>query len=198
MKFINEKGNLKIIIAVIVFIILLIIGIIAVMNLNRNKTVETIQEEPYEYFTISTLDGKVGVIDKKGNEIIKPEYMHIYIPNQSKDVFVCFKDENSYSIFDKNGKDIFTQYNSVYPIVISSDSLEMEKKVLSYEKYMTMEFPVNLNSLEGKSGYLEFKSDVELKLEDLMFSIYTNRGTIENLKINIDKVKEETNYSPFD
>ena len=63
---------------------------------------------------------------------------------------------------------------------------------------MTMEFPVNLNSLEGKSGYLEFKSDVELKLEDLMFSIYTNRGTIENLKINIDKVKEETNYSPFD
>ena len=62
---------------------------------------------------------------------------------------------------------------------------------------MTMEFPVNLNSLEGKSGYLEFKSDIELNLEDLMFSVYTNRGTIENLKINIDKVKEETNYSPF-
>lgn len=63
---------------------------------------------------------------------------------------------------------------------------------------MTMEFPVNLNSLEGKSGYLEFKSDIELNLEDLMFSVYTNRGTIENLQINIDKVKEETNYSPFD
>ena len=61
-----------------------------------------------------------------------------------------------------------------------------------------MEFPVNLNSLEGKSGYLEFKSDIELNLEDLMFSVYTNRGTIENLQINIDKVKEETNYSPFD
>ena len=63
---------------------------------------------------------------------------------------------------------------------------------------MTMEFPVNLNSLEGKSGYLEFKSDRELKLEDLMFSVYTNRGTIENLKLNIDKAKEETRYSPFD
>lgn len=63
---------------------------------------------------------------------------------------------------------------------------------------MTMEFPINLNSLEGKSGYLEFKSDIELNLEDLMFSVYTNRDTIENLKINIDKVKEETNYSPFD
>ena len=63
---------------------------------------------------------------------------------------------------------------------------------------MTMEFPVNLNSLEGKSGYLEFKSDIELKLEDLMFSIYTNRGTIENLILNIDKAKEETKCSPFD
>ena len=63
---------------------------------------------------------------------------------------------------------------------------------------MTMEFPVNLNSLEGKSWYLEFKSDIELKLEDLTFLIYTNRGTIENLKLNIDKAKEETKYSPFD
>jgi len=31
-----------------------------------------------------------------------------------------------------------------------------------------------------------------------MFSIYTNRGTIENLKLNINKAKEETKYSPFD
>ena len=82
--------------------------------------------------------------------------------------------------------------------MVKENTKRSGKEVLSYEKYMTMEFPVNLNSLEGKSGYLEFKSDVELKLEDLMFSIYTNRGTIENLKINIDKVKEETNYSPFD
>ena len=47
-------------------------------------------------------------------------------------------------------------------------------------------------------SYLEFKSARELKSEDLMFSVYTNRGTIENLKLNIDKAKEEIQYSPFD
>ena len=88
--------------------------------------------------------------------------------------------------------------NPPIPYLVKENTRKSGKEILSYEKYMTIEFPVNLNSLEGKSGYLEFKSDVELKLEDLMFSIYTNRGTIENLKINIDKVKEETNYSPFD
>lgn len=196
MKFINEKGNLKIIIAVIVFIILLIIGIIAVMNLTRNKTVETIQEEPYEYFTISTLDGKVGVIDKKGNEIIKPEYIHIYIPNQSKDVFVCFKDENSYSIFDKNGKDIFTQYNSVYPIVISSDSLEMEKKVLSYEKdgkYGLIDYEgkkitdaiyEEVTSLPNKPGCIRVKKD------GLYGVLNSNGNTIIDVKYNSVKGDE--------
>ena len=77
-----------------------------------------------------------------------------------------------------NGSD-----NPPIPYLVKENTKRSGKEVLSYEKYMTMEFPVNLNSLEGKSGYLEFKSDVELKLEDLMFSIYTNRGTIENLKI---------------
>ena len=92
-----------------------------------------------------------------------------------------------------NGSD-----NPPIPYLVKENTRKSGKEILSYEKYMTMEFPVNLNSLEGKSGYLEFKSDVELKLEDLMFSIYTNRGTIENLHLNIDKAKEETAYSPFD
>ena len=92
-----------------------------------------------------------------------------------------------------NGRD-----NPPIPYLVKENTIKSGKEILSYEKSMTMEFPVNLNSLEGKSGYLGFKSDVELKLEDLMFSIYTNRGTIKNLHLNIDKAKEETKYSPFD
>lgn len=178
MKIRSEKGNLKIIIAVIVFVILLIIGIVVALNLTKNKTVETIEEEPYEYFTISTLDGKVGVIDKKGKQIIKPEYMHIYIPNQSKDVFVCFKDESSYSIFDKDGKDIFTQYDSVYPIVISSNSLEMEKKVLSYEK-------------DGKYGLIDYDGK---KITD---AIYEEVVSLPN-KPGCIRVKKDGLYGVLD
>ena len=178
MKIRSEKGNFKIIIAVIVFVILLIIGIVVALNLTKNKTVETIEEEPYEYFTISTLDGKVGVIDKKGKQIITPEYMHIYIPNQSKDVFVCFKDESSYSIFDKDGKDIFTQYDSVYPIVISSNSLEMEKKVLSYEK-------------DGKYGLIDYDGK---KITD---AIYEEVVSLPN-KPGCIRVKKDGLYGVLD
>lgn len=91
-----------------------------------------------------------------------------------------------------NGSD-----NPPIPYLVKENTRKSGKEIISYEKYMTMEFPVNLNALEGKSGYLEFKSDIELKLENLMFSIYTNRGTIEKLKLNVEKAKEETTYRPF-
>lgn len=111
------KGNIKLIIAIISIILVLIIGIV-IIKINTKRPVEEIAEEPYQYFTISSLDEKIGVIDRKGNEIIKPEYVTLYIPNNAKDVFVCFKDENNYAILNSQGKDIFTEYNSVYPIVI--------------------------------------------------------------------------------
>ena len=63
-----------------------------------------------------------------------------------------------------NGSD-----NPPIPYLVKENTRKSGKEIISYEKYMTMEFPVNLNSLEGKSGYLEFKSDIELNLEDLMF-----------------------------
>lgn len=170
MKLKNESGNVKIIIAVII-VLVLIIGAIIIYNVTKPKTVETIELDPYEYFTVSSLDGKVGVIDKSGKEIIKPEYEHIYIPNQSKDVFVCFKDENNYSIYNKSGKDVFTECTSVYPIVISDSSLEMEKNVLSYEengkyglidytgKKITNAIYEEVSSLKSKPGCIQVKKD---------------------------------------
>lgn len=88
--------------------------------------------------------------------------------------------------------------NPSIPYLVKENTRKRGKEVLSYEKFMTMNFPVNLNALEGESGYLEFKSNEELRLENLMFTIYTNRGTIENLNVNISKAKEETEFSPFD
>lgn len=133
MNFKKEDGNLKIIIAVVVLMVAIIVGIL-IFKATRKKTVETIAQDPYEYFTMYTLDEKVGVIDKTGKEIISPEYTSIYIPNQSKDVFICFTDDENYNVLNSKGKDLFSNYESVYPIVISDSTLEMEKNVLSYEK----------------------------------------------------------------
>lgn len=130
----ENDGSIKVVAIVAMIILVFVIGIIATIINTKSKPVQTIKEEPYEYFILYSLDGTVGVVNKKGEEIIKSEYTQIYIPNQSKDVFICFKDDDNYSILNSRGKDIFKDYNSVSAITISNASLEMEKNVLSYEE----------------------------------------------------------------
>lgn len=166
----NDKGNVKLV-AIIVTLLVIIIAIILIMNLNKDKSVQTPEKVPYEYFTVSNSDGKVGVIDKQGKSILAIEYEHVYIPNQSKDVFICFKDEVNYSILNSKGKDLFSNYETVFPIVISEYSLEMEKNVLSYEeegKYGLIDYNGNkltpavyeeVSSLKNKPGCIQVKKD---------------------------------------
>ena len=165
-----DNRNLKIIIVIVFAILIIAIGVL-VINTNKSHIVETIEEAPYEYFSMHSLDEKVGVIDKNGNTIIESKYTNIYIPNQSKDVFFCFSDDENYYIFNSKGKDIFTEFNSVSPIIISDTSLEMEKNVLSYEengKYGLVDFEgkkltnaiyEQVSSLKNKPGCILVKKD---------------------------------------
>ena len=163
------RGNVKWIVATIIVIALVIVGVM-ILKANTKKVVETIEEDPYEYFTLSQGE-LVGVVDRHGDMIIEPKYMSVYIPNHAKDVFVCFTDENTYAVLDKSGKDIFTNYTSVYPIIISDTTLEMEKNVLSYEengkyglidydgKKLTNAIYESVASLKNKPGCIQVKKD---------------------------------------
>lgn len=130
----ENDGSIKTIAIVAIIVLVFVIGIVATILNNISKPVESIVKEPFEYFTLYALDGTVGVVNRKGEEVVKSEYANIYIPNQAKDVFFCFKDDENYSILDSKGKEIFKEYKSVYPIIISDSTLEMETKVLSYEE----------------------------------------------------------------
>ena len=160
MKFEKENGNLKILIAVIVIVLAIIIGII-IFRVSSKKAIKTISQDSYEYFTLYTLDEKVGVVDREGKQIIEPKFSSIYIPNQSKDVFICFEDDENYQVLNSKGKDIFTEYESVYPIVISESTLEMEKNVLSYEK-------------DGKYGLVDYSG------KELSKAIYESISSLPN------------------
>lgn len=173
----RENGNLKIIIAVVIAILIIIIGII-VFKVTRKKTVETIMQDPYEYFTMYTLDEKVGVIDRSGKEVIPANYSSIYIPNQAKDVFICFSDDENYEVLNSKGKDIFSNYESVYPIVISEATLEMEKSVLSYEK-------------NGKYGLIDYSG------KELSKAIYDSVSSLPN-KPGCILVKKDGLYGVLD
>lgn len=170
LKFKNEDGNVKIMILVIILLVAIIIGIVIFKNSTKNRTVAIIEEEPYEYFAMYSVDEKVGVVDRKGKTLIKPEYTTIYIPNQSKEVFFCYIDEE-YKVLDSKGKDIFTEFSSLSPILISDTSLEMEKNVLCYEengkfglvdfdgKKLTGAVYEKVESLKNKPGCILVKKD---------------------------------------
>lgn len=170
LKIENENGNIKVMIAVILLLVAIIVGIIIFKVTTKDRTVAVIEEDPYEYFALYSLDEKVGVVDKKGKILIKPEYTTIYIPNQAKEVFFCFNDEE-YKVLDSKGKDIFTEFSSVSPIIISDTSLEMEKNVLCYEengkmglvdyegKKLTGAIYEKIESLKNKPGCILVKKD---------------------------------------
>ena len=170
LKFKNENGNVKIMIAVIIVLVAIIIGIVIFKMSTKDRTVAVIEQEPYEYFALYSLDEKVGVVDKKGKTLIEPEYTTIYIPNQSKEVFFCFKGDE-YRVLDSKGKDIFTEFSSVSPITISDTTLEMEKNVLYYEengklglvdfdgKKLSSAIYEKVESLKNKPGCILVKKD---------------------------------------
>lgn len=177
MKFKEENGNVKIIVTIIIVLVLIIAGILIARNLTKDRAVEVIQEEPYEYFPMYSLDEKVGVVDKTGKTLIKPEYSTIYIPNQAKDVFFCFTEEE-YKILNSKGKDVFSGYSFVYPIVISDTSMEMEKNVLYYEE-------------DGKYGLIDFEG------KKLTNAIYDEVSSLKN-KPGCILVKKEGLYGVLD
>lgn len=165
----NQKGNMKLILIIILVIIICILGIIIFTKKESKPNVE-VSENEYKYFTLYSLESKVGVVDKKGKIIIEPEYTQIYIPNQAEDVFICLKDEN-YTVLNSKKTEIFKEFEDVSVIVISENNLEMEKNVLCYEekglyglvdlsgKKLTKPIYESIASLKNKPGEILVKKD---------------------------------------
>ena len=168
----NENGNIdiKLIAIIVIFIIIAIfLGIFFIKkdtNLEKNNN----NNLNYEYFALYAKNEKVGIVNKKGEVIIEPKYTQIYIPNQEKDVFICFEEEK-YIILDKNKKELFGEFEEILPVMISEENLEMEKKVLIYKengKYglvnligekLTKPIYESIKSLKYKPGSLLVKKD---------------------------------------
>ncbi len=53
---------------------------------------------------------------------------------------------------------------------------------MAQEDTFTFQFPINLNSLESTSGYIELISPTEIDFNSMNFKVYSNRGCIKKLK----------------
>ena len=75
-------------------IVLVIVGIfIYFIKFDKSKYKYENRAINRNYFLMNN-ENKYGVIDKNGNEIIRPNYDIIEIPNPEKPVFICKKSYN--------------------------------------------------------------------------------------------------------
>ena len=93
-----SKKKIFLITLSVILVIAIIAGIATFVVLkkiesDRNYTIEKIDK--YNYFVLKT-NNSYGVIDNNGNTIIDAEYEKIIIPNPTKDVFVCSKNEETF------------------------------------------------------------------------------------------------------
>ena len=176
MDFFEERANVLVKICVIV-IILAVIGFIIFFIMNSNDENTAVSEIKYEYFTMYTLDEKVGVIDKTGKTVLEAKYSNVYIPNPEIDVFACELDGKVF-FMNASGKVLFEEYENVSVIKKSEVLEEVERNVLTYmvgEKYGLIDILGNkltdakyeeIKSLESRPGMILVKRDNKYGLID--------------------------------
>lgn len=166
----NSRKNIVIIGIIIVVIISIILGIYLYKDY-QNKQYEVEEIVRYLYYPIYE-NGKMGVIDTKGNIVVEPEYDTVDIPNPERAVFICLKEDKTIVKNDKKVT-LFEKFEEVSGIDTKGtlNSIPYEKKVLRYKKdskyglidyegkVITKPIYEEIESLENKEGELLVKKD---------------------------------------
>jgi len=79
-----KKKQIVMIIVALILAVMIAIGVYYVVT-KQNRKYEIEEIKQYNYFLLKQ-DSLYGVIDKKGNIIIEPQYEEIKIPNPEKKV----------------------------------------------------------------------------------------------------------------
>ncbi len=194
----KPKLNIKKVIAVIFVFAVIIMAIIGVTKLFNGETKAEEKKVPNRYFAVYT-SGKWGVINSKGETIIKPEYSEaIIIPDNSKELFICTYDvdyaKNTYKTkaINAKGEEIVTGYETITAL----ENYDNENNIW-YEK------DVLLVSKDRKYGLVDFKGKELLKceydeitaLKGVKSSILTKKDQKYGLVDNIGSTLIENEYS---
>lgn len=144
----NMKKVAAVIIAIAV-VIMFVIGLKKLLNTEPKNEEKVIQ---INYFSVYT-NGKWGVIDSKGNNIINADYQEmIQIPDKTKAIFVCTYDvnynDNTYKtkVLNEKNQELFGNYELIETLQNNDEdnNLWYESNVLKVKK-------------DGKYGIINFE-----------------------------------------
>ena len=146
----------------------------------REYEIEKVAVQNYEYFILRQ-DGKYGVINKKGDIVIHPEYTNVIIPNPQKAVFVCYDENNNTKVLNQNNEQIFSEYTQLEPIKLKNiaSDLMYEKNLLTYEQ----DEKQGLINLEGKVVAKPIYESIEglpYKEGELLVKLEGKYGVVNN------------------
>ena len=174
----KRKLNMKKVLGVIIGVAVIIMSIFSIkMLLEPNSK----QDNSFKIAYFSAYqDGKWGVIDQDGNQILSFDYDEmIIVPDSSKDIFITMMDvnlnEGTYKtkILNKNKEELFTEYELIEAIdnYNEAQNLWFEENVLRVKK-------------DGKYGLINFAG--KLILDCNYDEIVSLKGTENSLLIKKD------------
>ena len=144
----------KHIVVLILVAILVIIALFIKGKIHNEKVEYKIAEiEEYKYLKYRNKDS-FGIIDRDGKIIIEATYKKIDVPNPEKDIFICYKDEETSEVLNSKKEKLFEEYDQIEPIKLKNvaSTLCFEKSALKYKK-------------DGKYGIIDFNGKQIVKNE---------------------------------
>ena len=140
----EQKLNVKKVIAVALVLAIIAMVIILIVKLPKNVSSKSNDKKTITNSYISVFsNGKWGVINSKGDEIIKPTYDDmIIIPDPSKEIFICQENvdinANTYTskAIDDKQNNLFTSYDEVEAIqnILKDGSIYYQTNTLKVKK----------------------------------------------------------------
>lgn len=184
---------------IILIIVAVASGYIYKVIQDKDTNYEIEQVKQYNYFILKQND-KYGVMDRKGNIMIAPDYSEVKIPNPERGVFVCYQEDNT-KILNEKAEEILTQYQAVQPIRLKNitSDLMYEKSVFTYEK----DGKYGLVNWEGKEitkpiyediDSLPYKEGELLVKQEGKYGVITIKGKVI-VEMQYDKISVDGYYT---
>lgn len=198
----EQKLNVKRIIAVVVFILVIVMFVVGIKFLLTNNEKNALGKiETISYYTIYD-NGKWGVINSYAETVIEPTYDDmIIVPDSTKPIFICTYNANyqegtymTKAVNDK-GKEIIKGYDKVEALV-------------NYDEKQNILYQSNILKVQknGKYGLCDFSGKEVLSCE--YENIETLKGIENSLLItkegkyglcdNLGNIVIEPNYKKID
>lgn len=196
----KNKRLLFIIVILIVLIGAIIFGVNGIIKSRKNYTLTQITNP--NYYTLYK-NGKVGIINTKGETVIKPEYNYIQLPNPEKAVFICSNSDKTV-ILNENGQEIFNNYDEVTAISVTGTigDIPFEKAILRYKQnglygLINLDGKVITKPIYEKVESVPYKEGELLVQKDGKQGVINAKG-VELVKIKYDSIVGDGYYNQVD